>query len=101
MAFHDHAGDFPARIICLQTLDECIGHKTDVGVSKSWIDAQYLSIRLRIHQTWETVAGRAANALAGMTVLLVELNTQRDMERPETQSQKVVVQLLHPRLMAD
>ncbi len=89
MAFYDHACDFPARVIRLQTLHECIGHKTDVAVSKSRIDAEYLSIRLRIHQTWETIAGRAANALAGMTVLLVELNTQRDMERPQPLSLKV------------
>ena len=36
-----------------------------------------------------------------MTVLLVELNTKGNVERPQAQSLKVIVQLLHARLMAD
>src|SRR5262249_59730304 len=59
-----------------------------------WIHAGHLGIGLGVDQTGETVAGRAADALARTGALLVELNAERNVKGLEPEPRPVFAELL-------
>ena len=79
--------------------DPRVREQRDVRVLECGPHTQHLGVRLRMHETREAVAGRAADAGRERRVGLVEHDPARRMKRPVSRGREVVGELLDPWLV--
>ena len=95
----DHLVHGAARCSRLQALHEGVGQERDIGVLERGIHRQHLRVGLRPDQAGMAVAGGAADARAAIRALLVELDAERGVERPQARAGEVLGQVLQARLV--
>ena len=99
-AFHVHAGNAAPARVGLEPRNEGAGEQRHVGMLERGVDTDHLGVRLGVDQAGVPVARGAADARALPAVRLVELDAERDVERPHAEPLQVVAELLDARLVA-
>src|SRR5262249_11566373 len=97
----DDACDLAARLVRLEPLDEAVRHEPDVGVGQRRAYAHDMGVGLGLHEAGKPVAGRAADAMAVLGLLLVEPDADRQWKRFVPDSCQILDELPHSWLMAD
>src|SRR5712691_10570804 len=78
-----------------------IRQQSHIGKTQRGVHAEYLGVGFGIDEAGIAVTRIAANALAGMKVLLVSLQAEGRMEWFQSKPFEVVTELLNARLVAD
>ncbi len=97
----DDVRDFTSGSAGLQPLDIGIRQQSHIGKVKGRIDAESLSVGLCIDETGIAITGVAANALARVGTLFVDLEAKWCVKGFKSELLKIVAELLDARLVAD